>query len=234
MTTTSGTVAYTYEREASPKRSGGGAANRLTSVGEVSYTYDDNGNLTSDGTYTYTWNVAGRLIKVEDITTTIVYTYNGDGVRVAQEIDGQLTRWVQDTIGLAQVLVEVAEGPSTLYLYGLGRLAQVEDTDREWFLGDALGSLRQLVDDDGEVVLARDYEPYGQVLSESGTASSGYGFTGEQYPRYIDMVFLRARWYSVRGGRFVSQDPWPGSIYRPTTLHKYIYAANNPILYNVL
>jgi hypothetical protein len=34
----------------------------LTSVGGVPYTYDDNGSLTNDGMYTYTWNVAGRHI----------------------------------------------------------------------------------------------------------------------------------------------------------------------------
>ena len=48
MTTTSGTVTYTYD-----------VANRLTSVGGVSYTCDDNGNLTSDGTYTYTCPLTG-------------------------------------------------------------------------------------------------------------------------------------------------------------------------------
>ena len=37
------------------KHSGrGDAANRLTSVGGVSYTYDHNGCLTNDGTFTYT------------------------------------------------------------------------------------------------------------------------------------------------------------------------------------
>ena len=43
------------------------------------------------------------------------------------------------------------------------------------------------------------------------------------------MVFLRARWYSVRDGRFQSQDPWPGSIYQPSSLHKYLYVGNDPI-----
>ena len=220
MTTTAETVTYIYD-----------AANRLTAVGGVSYTHDDNGNLTNDGVYTYTWNVAGRMVGAESVTHTLVYTYNGEGVRVAQSVDGQATTWVMDTIGLAQVLVETSGGSTTIYVYGLGRLAQVEDTDWEWFLGDALGSVRQLVDDNGAVVLARDYTPYGQELSESGTGSSGYGFTGEQFGASFDMLFLRARWYNARDGRFLSQDPWSGSIHRPGTLHKYVYSLDNPMRY---
>ena len=217
MTTTAETVTYTYD-----------IANRLTTAGGVSYTYDGNGNLTNDGIYTYTWTVAGRMIGAESVTHTLVYTYNGDGVRVAQEIDGQFTRWVQDQASsLAQVLLEVSGSQTTAYLYGLGRLSQVEGSDAEWFLGDALGSVRQLVDDTGAVVLARDYTPYGQELSESGTGSSGYGFTGEQFG--IGLVFLRARYYSPMTGRFLSQDPWEGNYELPLTMNSYLYVIANPV-----
>jgi YD repeat-containing protein len=115
MTTTAGTVAYTYD-----------AANRLTGVGGETYTWDERGNLTHDGTFTYTYDAAGRLVGAQSITNTLAYTYNGDGVRVTQEVDGVETRWVQDTIGLPQVLVVTSGGAETIYLYGYARLAQVE------------------------------------------------------------------------------------------------------------
>jgi RHS repeat-associated protein len=223
MTTTAGTITttvYTHD-----------AANRLTFVGGVEYTYDDSGNLTNDGTFTYTWNAAGRLIEAESVTHTIVYTYNGDGVRVAQEIDGQSTSWVQDAIGLAQVLIERTDTATTTYLYGLSRLAQVEGSDYEWFLGDALGSVRHVVDDSGAIVLARDYGPYGQVIGEYGTGSSGYGYTGEQRDVNTGLVFLRARWYDSWTGRFISEDRWPVDAYRPTSLNLYVYVQNNSLSY---
>lgn len=68
---------------------------------------------------------------------------------------------MQDVVGLPQVLVESAGGATTLYVYGVARLMQVQGDDAEWFLGDALGSVRQLVDEDGAVVLARGYDPFG-------------------------------------------------------------------------
>jgi RHS repeat-associated protein len=85
------------------------------------------------------------------------------------------------------------------------------------------------VDDGGEVVLARDYSPFGVVRSESGTGSSGYGFTGEQWDGYTQFVYLRARWMDPVSGRFISQDPWPGSIRQPSSLHKYLYVSANPV-----
>jgi YD repeat-containing protein len=192
LTTTTGVVTYTYD-----------AANRLTGVGGETYTWDERGNLTHDGTFTTTYDAAGRLVGAQSITNTLVYTYNGDGVRVAMAVDGVETRWVQDVTGLPEVLSEASGGSAMLYVYGAARLSQVEDGAYEWFLGDALGSVRQVVDDSGEIVLVRDYSPFGVARSESGAGSSGYGFTGEQWDGYTQFVYLRARW----------MDPYP-ALYR--------------------
>ena len=95
-------------------------------------------------------------------------------------VDGAETQFVADQIGLTQVLVEISGTKRVTYTYGLARLAQLKDGSTEWFLGDALGSVRQLVDDSGDVVLVQSYMPFGQVLSTSGEGSGGYAFTGEQ------------------------------------------------------
>ena len=93
------------------------------------------------------------------------------------------------------------------------------------------GALQGMVDDDGAVTLARDYSPFGVLRAEAGTGDSGYGFTGEQWNSDLALLFLRARHYAPAVGRFLSQDPWSGSIYQPNTLHKHAYAANNPVLF---
>ena len=70
--------------------------------------------------------------------------------------------------GLTQVL---ADGTHT-YLYGSGRIGQYTGTTPEYFLGDALGSVRQLADASGNVTLAKAYQPYGEILSQVGSGSS--------------------------------------------------------------
>ncbi|MBN1580555.1 MAG: RHS repeat-associated core domain-containing protein [Anaerolineae bacterium] len=62
----------------------------------------------------------------------------------------------------------------------------------------------------------------------AGTSAADYGYTGQRNGASFDMLFLRARWYDVQTGRFVSQDPWSGSIQQPDTLHKYAYVMNSP------
>lgn len=59
--------------------------------------------------------------------------------------------------GLTQAL---SDGTYT-YLYGYGRVAQL-NTDplmTDYFLGDALGSVRQLTDAQGQITLAKAYNP---------------------------------------------------------------------------
>jgi hypothetical protein len=76
--------------------------------------------------------------------------------RVSQTVNGITTHYeLFQAAGLTQVL---SDGTNT-YLYGVGRIAQYSETGPEYFLNDALGSVRQLVDANGSVTLARDYEP---------------------------------------------------------------------------
>ncbi|MBC7250155.1 MAG: PKD domain-containing protein [Anaerolineae bacterium] len=218
MTTSNGSTSYEYD-----------AANRLTNVDGVPYTWDNNGNLLSDGTRTFQYDYANRLVQVVSGTLTTEFTYNGDGHRVAKTVNGTQTRYTLDpAMGLVQVLVEVTGGEATTYLYGLDLLAE-ETTAWAWHLNDGLGSVRQLADDAGQVTLAQGYTPFGVLLWYEGSAASAYGYTGEQEDASTGLVFLRARYYDPRTGRFISKDPFPGYVREPQTLNLYVYVTNNPL-----
>jgi RHS repeat-associated protein len=105
--------------------------------------------------------------------------------------------------GLSQVL----DDGTSAYLYGAGRIAQVSATDTQYFLGDALGSVRQLTDATVAVTLAQNYDPYGVAVQSSGSAASRYGFDGEQTDSN-GLVYLRARYYTPGDGRFLTRDTW--------------------------
>ncbi|MFN3491205.1 MAG: hypothetical protein ACK40V_03200 [Anaerolineales bacterium] len=57
------------------------SANRLTSVNGVNYTFDDNGNLLSDGTNTYTYDSANRLISVSNPSSVNSYQLPNDKIK---------------------------------------------------------------------------------------------------------------------------------------------------------
>jgi RHS repeat-associated protein len=123
----------------------------------------------------------------------------------------------------------LSDGSNT-YLYGLNRIAQQNIVGRQYYLGDTLGSVRQLVNPVGAVTLARSYEPFGKLLSTAGNPLTRYGYTGE-WTDPTNLVYLRARYYDPATGRFISKDPVRGLASLPQTLNPYTYAVNNPIRY---
>jgi hypothetical protein len=67
------------------------------------------------------------------------------------------------------------------YVYALGTRPLARNCGSwEYLLPDALGSVRQIVDANGNVTLAKSYEPYSSVLKRVSTASSIFSYCGEQ------------------------------------------------------
>jgi RHS repeat-associated protein len=208
-----GTTNYVYDN-----------ANRLTSVNGTSYTWDNNGNLLNDGVNTYTYDSANRLKTFTNATTTATYRYNGLNDRLQETVNGVTTTFTMDlNTGLTQAL---SDGTNT-YIYGVGRIAQVNSNGTEYFLGDALGSVRQLTSASGAITYASVYDPYGVTTQAYGASQTGYGFTGEYTSQ--GLVYLRARYYMPTDGRFLTRDTWMGDYHSPLSLNRWIYVEGNPI-----
>ena len=132
------------------------------------------------------------------------------------------------TLDLVSGLTQVLSDGTTTYLYGISRISQQAGSSTEYFLGDALDSVRQVTDASGEITLARIYEPFGEVMNAAGSGASVYGFTGE-WTDITGLVNLRARYYAPWQGRFVSKDVWEGDYYRPASYNVWLYAYSNPV-----
>ncbi len=199
-------------------------ANRLIAVDGVAYTWDDNGNLLNDSASTYGYDTQNRLISLTQGGHNYTFSYNGQGDRLTQSVDGATTRYMLDLeAGLTQVL---SDG-TTAYLYGADRLAQVSDSETDYFLGDTLGSVRQLVDAGGAVRLAKNYEPYGRVMGSAGSSASAYGFAGESQSG--GLVYLRTRFYDSSQGRFSSRDSWKGDDHKPASYDGWLFVYADPV-----
>ncbi|MBL6983510.1 MAG: RHS repeat-associated core domain-containing protein [Anaerolineales bacterium] len=192
----------------------------------INYTYDALSRLTtadydSGDYFHYTYDAVGNRLTQDTLAGTNTYTY--DIANRLTSVDG-----VPYTLDLNMGLTQVLNDGTNAYLYGVGRISQhnlAPDTNSpEYFLGDALGSVRQLVDPAGVVTLSQSYAPYGDTLNSVGVSSSVYQFTGEAKDSYINhLTYLRARYLDSSTGRFTQRDP------SGLEANLYLYAKANPI-----
>ncbi len=200
-------VSYTYD-----------AANRLATVNGQAYTWDNNGNLLSDGLLTYSYDQANRLKQVTQGANTYTFAYNGVGDRLSQTVGITTTRYVLDpSTGLTQVL---SDGTNT-YLYGNDRLAQYQGA-MQYFGPDALGSVRQIFDASGQVVGSARYDPYGNVMAQSG-ATSVFAFAGEQQDG-TGLTYLRARNYWNYLNQWIQPAPIVPGLGNPQSLFFAVFS----------
>jgi len=90
-----------------------------------------------------------------------------------------------------------------------------------------------LLDSIGNIAATYDYDAFGNVLSVSNvnplTSQNPYQFHSEYRDSSTGLVYLRARWYEPREGRFLCKDEFEGTQENPTSLNKYLGFSNNPV-----
>ncbi len=91
--------------------------------------------------------------------------------------------------------------------------------------------MRQLADTAGTVTDSYIYDAFGNLRDHVGSADNRYLYAGEQYDPNAGLYYLRARCYDPENGRFMTHDPYQGSPHEPVTLHRYLYANANPVIY---
>ena len=115
-----------------------------------------------------------------------------------------------------------------VYAYGNDMISMKRADVNSFYLYDGLGSTRQLTADDESVAASYTYDSFGNVVASSGSVNNVYGFTGEQqFNEADDLVFLRARYYEPKSGRFISRDP----IHYVGGMNLYAYVKNNPTVH---
>ena len=103
------------------------------------------------------------------------------------------------------------------------------ETGKSFYHTDGLGSTRSLTDAGGASTDRYDYDAFGQQLGDQQTILNPYRFAGELQDQDTGLVYLRARHFAPRTGRFLGMDPVEGKLGVPTSLNEYVYAAANPV-----
>ena len=174
----------------------------------------------------YTYSVGNRLVRAVQNGVTYGFSYNALGDRLRQTVAGEVSTYTLDLFtGLTQVLWD----GENLYLYGLARIGEEQPGGWAYHLADALGSVRQVVDANGDVTLARSFKPYGGLLESEGDGATAYDFAGEWRDAYIKLIYLRSRYYAPYLNQFIQPDPIIPRPENPQDWNKYSYVRNNPV-----
>jgi RHS repeat-associated protein len=135
------------------------------------------------------------------------------------------------TLDVVGGLPEVIQAGTNRYLQVGGQLlAQTSAGNWQYIHPDHLGSVRQMSDATGVVGLGQDYDPFGNLVVAYGAETSAFGYTGEGADE-SGLLCLRARYYDAETGRFLSQDPFEGTLEQPYSQHLYQYSYSNPVRY---
>ena len=212
------------------------ANNRLLTDDNRSYGYDSNGNVitqTQGTTVTiYSYDAEDRLLTVTAPSLQVVNSYDDNGVRLTQQTNGVITRYLVDSNRPLPVILEERDAMNGLlahYTWGDQLLSQQRAGARYVYHLDGLGSVRALSDASQAVVAAYDYNAYGELVNSSSSLANPFHFTGEPFDEATGLYYLRARFYNPELGRFITRDTFAGSDFTPLTLHRYLYANANPI-----
>jgi RHS repeat-associated protein len=208
----------------------------IPSSGSQNLTYDANGNMTSDGTNSYSYDAENRLLQI---------TYPGSGNN---------TTFTYDPLGRYVEMVESGSSPSfsnpatMQFIWCGGQRCEARDGSGNvlaqyfaagetqlvsstlvpyFYTKDHLSSVREMTNGSGTTELTQSYDPYGRVtqLQNAGGFYASFGYAGYYVHQRSGLNLTATRAYSASLGRFINRDP----IGEAGGLNLYGYVDGDPI-----
>jgi len=194
-------------------------------IAEKTITHDANGNLTSDDSSTFTFDVENKLTAVSG-SKSATFTYDPLG-RLREVVGTATTEFLYDGSDL------IAEySASGVLLRRYVHSASVDEpliwyegsgtTDRRYFHADERGSIVAVTNNSGLALETRAYSPYGEPESFEG---SRFQYTGQIAISEVGLYYYKARFYAPNLGRFLQTDP----LGYADGLNLYAYVQGDPI-----
>ncbi len=210
-------------------------ADLLTGYGTDTITYDTIGNPLNyrDG-YSFTWQRGRQLAGYTKGTDTASYTYDESGIRLSKTVNGNTTTfYFVDGVLLGQ---KFSDNKILQYLYDDNgtKYGFIYDGTTYFYDLNLQGDVIGIIDTSGNTVVSYTYDPWGKVLSVTGTLASTIGqinpirYRGYYYDNDTGFYYLQSRYYDPETGRFINADTILDTGANILGNNMFVYAANNP------
>jgi RHS repeat-associated protein len=199
--------------------------NQYTAAGGASFGYDANGNLTSDGSNTYVYDIENRLVAASGgHTATLRYDPLGRLYEVAGT--SSTTRFLYDGDAL---VAEYSSAGALTARYVHGSNAGADDPliwhgsgVTHWLHADHQGSIVAMTNSSGVLSSINAYDEWG---IPNATNQGRFQYTGQEWIGELGLYYYKARVYSPTLGRFLQTDPigYDGGV------NLYAYVGDDPV-----
>lgn len=221
------TYVYTYDATWKDK---------LKSYDGKTLDYDEIGNLTADGVYTYSWEEGRQLASMSKSGQNISYKYDDSGIRLSKTVNGITTQY--HLVG-DKVTFETNGTDKIYYTYDAAdKLVSMNLNGTEYYyIRNGQNDIIGLFDSSGAQVVTYTYDSWGKLISTTGTLASTVGsknpylYRGYRYDSETGLYYLQSRYYNPDWGRFVNADSNLGNPGELLSHNIFAYCQNNSIIH---
>ena len=203
----------------------------LTAYNGGSITYSG-GNPTKyyDGS-TFTWTQGRRLATAKVGSTNISYAYDMAGVRSSKTV-GSTTYKFTTLSGL--VTRQTGGGKTIDFVYDENNqpLAMKYNNTLYYYVLNAQGDVVRIVNSSRSVVASYTYDPWGKIISSSGTLAdiNPLRYRGYYYDSETGFYYLQSRYYDPAIGRFINADSYASTDATGLlSTNMFAYCENDPV-----
>ena len=203
----------------------------LTAYGGNTITYSG-GNPTKyyDGS-TFTWTQGRRLATAKVGSTNISYAYDMAGVRSSKTVGSTTYKYTT----LSGLVTRQTGGNATIdFVYDESNqpLAMKYNGKVYYYVLNAQGDVVRIVDGSRNVVASYSYDPWGKLLSSSGTLANvnPLRYRGYYYDSETGFYYLQSRYYDPAIGRFINADSYASTDATGLlSTNMFAYCENDPV-----
>jgi len=208
-----------------------------------SYHYDENGNMTSGGGRSITWNQIGKPQRIIKNGSWVEFEYNALGNRIQKSTNSGFVNYFNNVY--EEHVTNYGDVTKKHFVYANGMLHAIEEITKSnisnifYVYSDVLGSVDTVLDESAGVIERISYGAFGSrnnvtslnTVRQYTPISTNRGFTGHEHIDEVDFIHMNGRIYDAELGRFLSADPFIQSPMNSQSYNRYSYVMNNPLKY---